>query len=110
MASAANKNKKQDRTTRKLEAILREHFLPRRPGAQLDVYRYNSASIRIRVIDLEYASKDLTERDDDIWEVFKKYVDRDTVSQISVILLLAPDETISSAMNRDFENPTPSRL
>jgi hypothetical protein len=110
MASAVNKNKKQDRTTRKLEAILREHFLPKHPEAQLDVYRYNSASIRIRVVDPEYAKKDLTERDDEIWEVLKKYVDRDTKSQISLILLFAPEELAWSSINREFENPTPSRL
>src|SRR5262245_30257022 len=105
-----NKTTRKDRATRELEAILREHYIPAHPEARLDIYRYNSASIRIRVIDPVFKGVGLTQRDDEIWRILKKHASGDALSQISYVLLLAPDETTTSATNREFDNPTPSRL
>ena len=101
---------RKDRAVQELEAILRENYLMKHPEAKLDVYRYNSASIRIRVVDPTFAGVGLTERDDEIWKALKGRASRDALSQISFILLIAPNEATTSIMNREFENPTPSRL
>jgi hypothetical protein len=101
---------KRDQAVIEIEEVLRRHYLPDHPGARIDVYRYNSASIRIRIIDAVYKGMDLTERDAEVWDVLQRHLSEDTFSQISLLLLLAPSEAKSSLMNLEFENPTPSRL
>ena len=77
--------------------------------AKLAAYRQNSASIRIRIIDPDFAASDRAIRHDVIWELLKQ-LDEDIQSQITVLLLLTPEETKKSIGNLDFENPVPSRL
>ena len=61
------KVKKTDKAVKGLLAILRDHYLARHPKAQIDAYRYNSASIRVRVIDPDLKGTLLTKRDAEIW-------------------------------------------
>jgi stress-induced morphogen len=102
--------KKQDRDSKQLAKILREYYIPAHPNATLDVYRYNSASIRLRVIDPDFAGTSLIERDDEIWAVMRERLPEDIISQLTVILLVTPTEAKKSIMNEEFEHPTPSHL
>ena len=79
------------------------------PEAVIDSYRQNSASIRIRILDPAFRDMDRVSRDDQIWEVLSR-LPEDIQSQITVVLLLTPEEAKSSFANMDFENPIPSRL
>lgn len=79
------------------------------PGSRVKSYRQNSASIRIRIIDAGFAGKDRATRDDLIWGVLGRSPER-IQSQITVLLLLTPDETKTSFANMDFDNPILSRL
>jgi hypothetical protein len=87
-----------------LEAYRTSH-----PEARIESYRQNSASIRIRIIDAEFKRMDRAIRHDVIWE-FLEQLSEDIQSQITILLLLTPEETKKSIANMDFENPIPSRL
>ncbi len=86
-----------------------ESYKEAHPRAEVAAYRQNSACIRIRIIDPAFKKWDRADRHDRIWELFDGLPD-DIVSQITILLLLTPDETKTSIANMDFENPIPSRL
>ena len=104
------KNKKQDEDTAELVKILQENYLSRHPEARIDVYRYNSASIRVRIIDPIFRTRNITRRDHEVWKILKKHASEDLLEQLSVVLLLAPEELTTSLMNREFDDLRPSRL
>jgi stress-induced morphogen len=79
------------------------------PSAKIDSYRQNSASIRIRIIDPDFATMNRAARHDYVWG-FIEGLSEDIQSQITILLLLTPQETKKSIANMDFENPIPSRL
>jgi hypothetical protein len=105
----AKQQLKADRYVKQIKKCLEEGYKPAHPGAQIDVYRYNSVSVRVRIIDPEFAGLSRTERDTSVWTVLDTLPD-DTAQEISVLLLLTPEEKAGSLMNREFEDPTPSRL
>ncbi len=79
------------------------------PRAEIASYRQNSGSIRIRIIDPDFRGLDKALRHDQIWKILSE-LPEDTQTQITVLLLLTPEETKKSIANMDFENPIPSRL
>jgi len=102
-------NKKKDRTTRIIEQQLKCDYGIEHPQAQFEVYRYNSVSIRIRVIDPDFSGLTRTERDTLMWHILDK-LPEEIRADITLLVLLAPGEESSSFVNREFEDPTPSRL
>ena len=79
------------------------------PSAQIDVRRQNSVSIRIRIIDPEFSGLDRVDREPAVWSVLKALPD-EVFTNITMLLLLSPDETEGSLANQEFEDPIPSRL
>jgi len=97
--------------SRMVEDKLREAGFDR-----VDAYRYNSASLRVRVIDKRFESIPREERDT-IVEPFIDTLPPSTQSDIVSLVLLAPSEfdqpndTFREFMlNTEFENPSPSML
>jgi hypothetical protein len=80
----------------------------RMKNAKVDVYRLHPyCSIRLRIVDRAFSGKTLEERDAltaTLLEGLPDEIDRD----ISLVLLLAPDELKSDFVNRDFEHPLPT--
>jgi stress-induced morphogen len=79
------------------------------PRAETKAYRQNSVSLRVRIVDPDFAGVDKSERHNSVW----RYLDElpeDTQSQISVLLLLTPVEQKSSFANVEFDAPVPSAL
>jgi acid stress-induced BolA-like protein IbaG/YrbA len=93
--------------TRDVEDFLRTVF-PR-----TDAYRYNSASIRIRVIDERFEGKSHVRRDAMVEKLLKQ-LPPETQGDIVNLLTLSPDELTDLSkggiMNYEFENPSPSIL
>lgn len=93
--------------TRAVEALLREGF------AKADAYRYNSASIRVRVVDPRFEGKSNEERDSMV-EPYLDRLPRETQADIMNLLTLAPGEMRDSfrrsLVNREFEDPSPTML
>jgi acid stress-induced BolA-like protein IbaG/YrbA len=89
--------------TRQIERLLRSKF----PRAE--AYRYNSASIRVRVIDSRFAGQSRTEREEQVLPLIRQ-LPEETQADVMILLMLTPDELARSLMNLEFENPTPSMV
>ena len=96
--------------TRMVEASLRDHF------QQVHCYRYNSASLRIRVIDSRFEGKSREQRD----TLVERYLDRlpeETQRDIVTLFTFAPSDLMQSPttlkeylQNTEFDDPSPSLL
>jgi hypothetical protein len=93
--------------TRKIEALFRKEF------PQTEAYRFNSASIRVRVIDDRFEGKSIAEREAMVLPLFKK-LPKKTRDDVLLLLTLAPSEqgtsNSQSLMNLEFEQPRSSQL
>ena len=76
------------------------------PRAETVVYRQSPASIRIRIIDPDFAGASKAERHDAVWRILDSLPD-EIQGEISFVLLLTPDEAGKSFANYDFEHPAP---
>jgi hypothetical protein len=80
---------------------------------RVDAYRFNSVSIRVRVIDPRFEGKPIEEREEMVLPLLQK-LPKQTREDILLLLTLAPSEL--QGMNRhllvnlEFEQPLPSRL
>jgi hypothetical protein len=98
--------------TKSVEEFLGKHF------ERVDSYRFNSASIRVRVIDSRFESKSREERDAMV-EEFLVQLPEETQSDIVMLLTFAPSELEATPsgrtfrthlMNLEFESPRHSSL
>jgi hypothetical protein len=99
---------KSDRVLKRIAATLAA-YESEHPGSTAVLYRRNPAAVRIRIVDPSFAGLDRVERDDRAWRYLNK-LPANARSDISVLLLLAPEELETSFANQDFEDPVPSRL
>ncbi len=79
------------------------------PGSAAELYRQNPAAVRIRIVDPSFKGLDRIERDDIVWRYLNK-LPASARGDITVVLLLTPDELETSFANEDFEHPVPSML
>ena len=79
------------------------------PNARIDVHRQNSMSIRVRIIDPEFAGMDRVDREPPIWRLLKT-LPEGIFANLTMLLLLTPEEAEASLANLEFENPIPSRV
>ena len=79
------------------------------PGARIEVYRQNSVSIRVRIVDPDFSAVSRADRHEIIWR-FLETLPESVQSQVSLLLALTPDETTMSFANFEFDHPIPSNL
>jgi stress-induced morphogen len=101
---------RQTAETRRIERLLAKHFPDHPPEFSPVAYRYNPASIRVRVVSQSFAGKDRVERSEMVFPLLKNGLPEETWQDIMIILLLAPEEVEDSIANLEFENPAPSSL
>ncbi len=98
---------KKTEETRKIESLFRTEF------PQTDAYRFNSASIRVRVIDDRFEGKTIDEREALVLPLLNK-LPKKTRDDVLLLLTLAPSEqttrSTQTLMNLEFEQPLPSRI
>ena len=70
--------------------------------AQIDIYRQNSVSVRVRIIDPIFAGKSKVERSKQVWQYLNTLPD-EVQSDLSTLILLTPEETKMSFANFEFE-------
>jgi stress-induced morphogen len=70
--------------------------------AEAEVYRYSPVSVRARVVDPAFGGKRRTERHKTVWPLLYA-LDEDTLGDLTMLLLITPDERETSTANRDFE-------
>lgn len=79
------------------------------PDAQIDLYRQNSVSVRVRIIDPSFHGQTRVERSDRAWRYLDTLSD-EVIADLSSLTLLTPEETKTSFANMEFEDPVPSIL
>ncbi|HEX4000415.1 MAG TPA: hypothetical protein VHX65_17825 [Pirellulales bacterium] len=93
--------------SRAVELLLRKSF------ERADAYRYNSASLRVRVIDPSFKGLSREDRDDRV-EPALSNLGQDTQADIMNLVLLYPGEENESSrawiLNQEFEHPADSML
>lgn len=93
-----------------------EQFLLDAGFERVDAYRYNSASIRVRVIDPRFEGRSVEERDAMVEPHLDRLPER-TQADIVNLFTFAPSELQQTPqtfreflLNTEFEDPTPSML
>lgn len=79
------------------------------PLAQIDLYRQNPVSVRVRIIDPDFAGQGKPQRSQNAWRYLAK-LSEEAQGDISTVLLLTPEETKMSFANFEFEDPVQSKL
>jgi stress-induced morphogen len=79
------------------------------PQAQIEGRRQNSVSIRLRIIDPDFQGMDRIEREPKIWQLLRKLPEEVFVN-ITMLLLLTPEEAEHSLAGQEFDHPIPSRV
>jgi hypothetical protein len=105
MTTATLESRKTD-DSRLVESLAQQHF----PTAEC--YRYNSGSLRLRIIDERFRSRSEAERQA-LVEPILKQLPESAQEDLFFVLLLAPGEEASPKnvlLNQEFTDPTPSRI
>jgi hypothetical protein len=79
------------------------------PQAQIEGRRHSPVSIRLRIIDPDFHGRDRIEREPEIWTLLQR-LPEDVFVNITMLLLLTPEEAEKSYASQEFEHPIPSRL
>ena len=79
------------------------------PQARIDLYRQNSVSVRVRIVDPDFAGQGKPQRSLQAWSYLEKLPEVEQ-GDISTVILLTPDETEMSFANLEFDDPIPSKL
>lgn len=79
------------------------------PGAQIEGRRHNPVSIRLRIIDPDFQGMDRLTREPEIWQLLSKLPEEVFVN-ITMVMLLTPEEAEHSFASQEFEHPIPSRV
>ena len=92
--------------TQLVERVMKEHF----PNYPADfppaAYLYNSASIRLRIVDKGFQSVPVYERLDLVNPVIHM-LPKQTQQKIIFVSLVSPNELEMSSSNYEFEHPSP---
>lgn len=84
-------------------------FVDTHPKAVVEVYRQNQVSVRVRVIDPSFATMNRPERSRQVWPLLRTLPD-EVLSEISFVILVPPEEKLTSMSSREFDDPIPSRF
>jgi hypothetical protein len=79
------------------------------PTANIELDRRNNVSVRIRIIDQDFRGKSRAEREKEIWPLFD-VLPEDAVADITMLLLITPEEQEESLASFEFDHPTKSRI
>lgn len=77
--------------------------------AEIDIYRQNAVSVRIRVVDPDFSGMDKADRKDKLWH-YLEGLSEETQGDVSMLLALTPEEKQMSFANFEFDDPMVSRL
>ena len=100
--------KRPDPILRQIASALREYDKAH-PQAEIEAYRQNSVSVRIRILNPAFAGMSRVQREEEVWAVLDE-LPEDAVAEISLLLLLTPEEAKKSMASSEFDTPIPSRL
>src|SRR5258706_9886648 len=70
-----------DEFVERIKAALDE-YERQHAGATAELYRQNTASIRIRIVDKRFAKMSKSQRHDEVWDFIAAHVDNDTLQEV----------------------------
>lgn len=86
-----------------------EKYQSRHQRAKIDAYRYGPYSIRIRIIDPDFAGVNRMDRHKIVWR-FLDELSEETLNHLGLLVLLAPKEKKSSFASLEFDDPVASKV
>ncbi len=86
-----------------------DQYLAAHPAARVEMYRQNQVSIHVRVVDPAFSGVKRGDRGDEIWSLLYQ-LPEDVVADVSVLILVAPEEVHTSPSSREFDDPIPSLI
>lgn len=84
---------------------LEQKYSSDHPRARVQAYRYNPASIRVRIIDPDFKGMNKSERFEAVNPIIEG-LPEEVQSDVMLLVLLTPQECKESMANQEFENPT----
>jgi hypothetical protein len=102
------RTRKPDPVLQQIVAALKP-YVKANPGAEIELYRQNNVSVRVRIIDPSFKGRSWVEREQEVWGLLDA-LPSDVVGDVSLLLLLTPEETSESLANLEFEHPSKSQL
>lgn len=79
------------------------------PNAQIEGRRHNPVAIRLRIIDPDFQGMDRLDREPEVWKLLHRLPEEVFVN-ITMVLLLTPEEAENSLASQEFDHPILSRL
>ena len=81
------------------------------PRAKIELYRQNSVSVRVRIVNESFRGLSRSQREDLVWEHLNA-LDGGAQNEISMLILVTPDELDDpfAFSSHEFDSPFPSRL
>ena len=79
------------------------------PHSQIAIYRQNPVSIRLRIVDSDFRGLEKSQRHEIVWKYLEKLSEEDQ-GDLSMLVVLCPEELSRSFANMEFEDPVPSLL
>ncbi len=79
-------------------------YLDAHAAAEAQLFRYSPTSVRMRIIDPDFRRKSRSERHETLWALLYP-LDEDILGELTMLLLLTPEERATSTLNLDFEGP-----
>lgn len=107
MAIRVPRGKSDEKLERIIEAL--DRYQADHPQAEIELYRRNPVSVRVRVLDPGFSGKSDVQRSLYVWRYFDD-LSEDEQGDIHMLLLLTPDETETSPASMEFDHPLPSRV
>ena len=98
-----------DYSSKKTERTRRAEEVLRRVFPDTEAYEQNRVSIRIRVVDEKFRNQSRVEREKMVYPLIRT-LPEDIQDDISILLLLTPDQKAGHLLNLEFEDPTQSAL
>ena len=80
------------------------------PGSEASLYRQNNASVRLRIVDRRFEGMTKSRRHSHVWDFLADRVSEEALSDISLLLAIAPAELGMSFANFEFEGSSSSQL
>jgi stress-induced morphogen len=84
-------------------------YLEEHEDADIELYRQNSASVRIRIIDTGFEGVSRSDRHNLVWSFLDDLPDG-VLGQVTVLPFLTPAEKENSFASFEFDDPVPSQL
>jgi len=106
MMTRIDRSEKTDAQVQQILDVLAE-YKQAHPNAQIEVHRKHDVSLRIRMIDPDFRGIDWIDRESEVWKILEKLPD-EVFLNITMLLLLTPEETQTSWASMEFDHPIPS--